>query len=64
MSSKKTNGGNNKKSIAPTVLSALTIAPAIITAVEELIDKLPDIPSKVGVPQYKIDQGRPDSYAK
>lgn len=51
MSSKKTNGRNNKKSIAPTVLSALTIAPAIITAVEELIDKLPDIPSKVGVPQ-------------
>ena len=63
MSPKKTSSGNHKKSIAPTVLSALTIAPAIITAVEELIDKLPDIPSKVGVPQLyglgfplKLDQ--------
>lgn len=63
MSPKKTSSGNHKKSIAPTVLSALTIAPAIITAVEELMDKLPDIPGKVAVPQLyglgfplKLDQ--------
>lgn len=61
MASKKSNGG--RRSIAPSVLSALTITPAIIKAVEELIDKLPDIPSKVAVPQLcglgfplKLDQ--------
>lgn len=58
MSSKKTNGRNSKESIAPTVLSALTMAPAIITAIEKLIDKLPDIPSKVVVPQL-YDLGFP-----
>lgn len=61
MASNKSNGG--RRSIAPSVLSALTITPAIIKAVEELIDKLPDMPSKVSVPQLyglgfplKLDQ--------
>ena len=57
MSSKKTNERNNKKSIAPTVLSALTIAPAIITAIEELMDKFPDVPGKVVIPQLSYDSG-------
>lgn len=63
MSSKKTNGRSNKKSVAPMVLSALTAAPAIITAIDKLLDKLPNVPSKVVVPQLydfgfplKLDQ--------
>ena len=39
MASKKSNGG--RKAIAPPVISALTIAPAIIKAIEELMDKFP-----------------------
>ena len=49
MASKKSNGG--RKAIAPSVISALTIAPAIIKAIEELMDKFPDMPTKVAVPQ-------------
>ena len=49
MASKKSNGG--RKSIAPSVISALPIAPAIIKAIEEVMDKFPDMPTKVAVPQ-------------
>lgn len=55
MSSNKTNGRSNNKSIAPVVLPALTLVPAIIPTIEKLLDKLPDVPVKVEVPQLSYD---------
>lgn len=55
MSSKKTNGRSGKKSIAPTVLSVLTIVPTIITVIEELMDKFPGVSDKVVIPQLSYD---------
>lgn len=58
MASKKSNGG--RRSIAPSVLSALTITPAIIKAVEELIGA--QIAARMALPflpwsQYMVATG-------